>query len=75
MPAMARLHQSHYEDEAAELYEYCADARTIRDLRNRFGSEPWIRTGARPFRLKADLMLFLLDDRYLSLALPENPEF
>ena len=67
------LNQSHYEDHYAELYEYCADARTIRDLRTRFGNGAWL-DGALEEFVDKDLMLFL-DDRYLSLALPENPNF
>jgi ribosomal peptide maturation radical SAM protein 1 len=62
-----------YADEAAELYEYCADARTPRDLVNRFGEEKWIEPALKDF-VEKDLMLFL-DGRYLSLALPENPNF
>jgi len=67
------LRQWHYEDGSAELYEYCADARTIRDIRTRFGGEPWLDAALKEF-VEKDLMLFL-DDRYLSLALPENPNF
>jgi len=68
-----KLHQWHYQDESADLYEYCADARTIRDLRNRFGNEPWLDAALEEFVGK-NLTLFL-DNRYLSLALPENPNF
>lgn len=67
------LHQWQYKDGSADLYEYCADARTIRDLRNRFGNEPWLGPALEEF-VEKNLMLFL-DDRYLSLALPENPNF
>ncbi len=63
----------HYTDESATLYEYCADARPIRDLRNRFGSATWLDAALQEF-VEKDLMLFL-DERYLSLALPENPNF
>jgi ribosomal peptide maturation radical SAM protein 1 len=62
-----------YHDNAAALYEYCAEARTPRDIAARFGKEPWIEETLDDFLLK-NLMLFL-DDRYLSLALPENRNF
>ena len=65
--------QWHYEDGSAAIYEYCADARTLREVRNRFGSEPWVEAALEEF-VRKDLTLFL-DDRYLSLALPENPNF
>jgi hypothetical protein len=62
-----------YSDGAAALYEYCADARTPRDIENHLGSEPWVQAALQDF-LSKDLVLFL-DGRYLSLALPENPNF
>ena len=62
-----------YADARAVLYEYCADARTTRDIAGAFGSEAWVADTLREFVSK-DLMLFL-DDRYLSLALPHNPNF
>ena len=67
------LRQWHYTDGSAALYEYCADARTIRDLHKRFGNEPWVNASLEEF-VQHDLILFL-DGRYLSLALPENPNF
>jgi len=57
----------------AILYEYCAEARTPRDIAARFGAESWIQTALKEF-VEKDLMLHL-DGRYLSLALPENPNF
>lgn len=60
-------------DEPAALYEYCADARTPRDIAARFGNESWIKEALEEF-VKRDLMLHL-DGRYLSLALPENQNF
>jgi ribosomal peptide maturation radical SAM protein 1 len=62
---------STYSDGPAALYEYCADARTPGDLASRFGSEGWIEAALREF-LERELVIFL-DGRYLSLALPENP--
>ena len=62
-----------YSDGPAALYEYCADARTPRDIASNIGTEPWVQAALDDFVGK-DLMLFL-DGRYLSLALPENPDF
>lgn len=60
-----------YKDNAVALYEYCADARTRRDIGERFGDEEWIDQYLTEF-VEKDLILFL-DGRYLSLALPVNP--
>jgi ribosomal peptide maturation radical SAM protein 1 len=60
-------------DQPAALYEYCAEARTPRDIAARFGGEAWIQAALAEF-VEKDLMLHL-DGRYLSLALPENPNF
>jgi len=68
-----RRRQYQYSDEQAALYEYCADARTLKEINNRFGEESWI-SGALEEFTSENLMLFL-DGRYLSLALPENPHF
>jgi ribosomal peptide maturation radical SAM protein 1 len=62
-----------YSDGPAKLYEYCADARTPRDIESVIGSEPWVKRALDDFMSK-DLMLFM-DGRYLSLALPQNPDF
>jgi hypothetical protein len=63
----------HYRDGSAELYEHCADARTPRDIFSRFGNQPWVKIALDEF-VDNYLMLFL-DGRYLSLALPANPNF
>ena len=62
-----------YHDNAAALYEYCAEARTPRDIEANFGNDAWIQEALSDFVSK-DLMLDL-DGRYLSLALPENRYF
>lgn len=62
-----------YSDNPAALYEYCAEARTPRDIASQFGNGAWV-AGALEDFVSKDLMLFL-DGRYLSLALPENPDF
>jgi ribosomal peptide maturation radical SAM protein 1 len=62
-----------FSDERADLYEFCADARSMQQLRRHFGAEPWVEPALAEF-LSLELMLFL-DGRYLSLALPENPDF
>ena len=62
-----------YQDDAAALYEYCAEARTPRDIEATFGNDAWIEEALNDFVSK-DLML-ALDGRYLSLALPENRNF
>ncbi|HEY6352761.1 MAG TPA: RiPP maturation radical SAM C-methyltransferase [Candidatus Angelobacter sp.] len=66
-----RMHK--YSDGPAKLYEYCADARTGKDIAANFGDEPSIQAALDEFVSK-DLMLFL-DGRYLSLALPANRNF
>jgi hypothetical protein len=70
-PAQVQTHQ--YEDGAAALYEYCADARTAKDIANAFGNQPWIQESLDEF-VEKSLMLHL-DGRYLSLALPYNRFF
>jgi ribosomal peptide maturation radical SAM protein 1 len=62
-----------YNGNAAALYEYCADARTKREITASFQDLPWLDDCLDEF-VALDLVLFL-DDRYLSLALPENPNF
>jgi len=62
-----------YSDGPAALYEYCADARTARDIAAAIGNDPWVKQALQDFVAK-DLMVFL-DGRYLSLALPQNPNF
>jgi ribosomal peptide maturation radical SAM protein 1 len=60
-----------YSDDYATLYEYCADARSRKDIAARFEDAPWVEGALEEFVGK-DLMINL-DNRYLSLALPENP--
>jgi len=62
-----------YSDGAAALYEYCADARTPRDIATAMGSDLWVQQALDDFVAK-DLMLSM-DGRYLSLALPHNSNF
>jgi ribosomal peptide maturation radical SAM protein 1 len=68
-----KLRTHSYSDGAAALYEYCADARTPRDIATAMGSEPWVQQALDDFVAK-DLMLSM-DGRYLSLALPQNSNF
>jgi ribosomal peptide maturation radical SAM protein 1 len=60
-----------YADDYATLYEYCADARSRKDIAARFDDAPWVEGALEEF-VEKELMVFL-DNRYLSLALPENP--
>jgi ribosomal peptide maturation radical SAM protein 1 len=61
-----------YDDREAALYELCADARTRAELRGAVdGDDEWLDRVLTEF-LDRDLMV-CLDDRYLALALPENP--
>jgi ribosomal peptide maturation radical SAM protein 1 len=60
-----------YSDDYATLYEYCADARSRKDIATRFEDAPWVEGALEEF-VEKDLMIHL-DNRYLSLALPENP--
>jgi len=61
-----------YDDAAAALYELCADARTADELYAAVPEEPeWVDATLRDF-VDRDLVLHV-DDRYLALALPENP--
>jgi hypothetical protein len=62
-----------YRGQAADLYEYCAEARTPRDIAAQFGDGPEIEAALKDFVSKA--VMLHLDGRYLSLALPENPYF
>lgn len=62
-----------YRERPADLYEYCAEARTPRDIAAQFGDGPWIEDALKDFVSKA--VMLHLDGRYLSLALPENPYF
>jgi ribosomal peptide maturation radical SAM protein 1 len=61
-----------YDDREAALYELCADARTREELRAAVdGDDAWLDRTLAGF-VDRDLML-CLDDRYLALALPDNP--
>jgi hypothetical protein len=57
-------------DERAAVYEYCADAHTRKEIVARFDDAPWIDEVLGEFTDR-ELMIHL-DNRYLSLALPEN---
>jgi ribosomal peptide maturation radical SAM protein 1 len=59
-----------YSDGYAALYEFCMDARTPAMIAARFGEEAWLTPALAEFQ-ERDLMV-LLDDQYLSLALPKN---
>jgi ribosomal peptide maturation radical SAM protein 1 len=59
-----------FSDEPAALYEFCADARTPKEIGARFDGAAWTDDALGDF-LERDLMVHL-DGRYLSLALPEN---
>ena len=62
-----------YSDQYANLYEYCADARSRKDIAATFDDASWLDGALEEFVAK-DLMVHL-DNRYLSLALPENPYY
>jgi uncharacterized protein YozE (UPF0346 family) len=62
-----------YADDYANLYEYCADARSPMEISAKFDDAAWVGPALEEF-VEKDLMVHL-DNRYLSLALPENPYF
>jgi ribosomal peptide maturation radical SAM protein 1 len=62
-----------YSDERAALYEFCADARTRKEIDARFDAAPWLDEALEEFA--AGRLMIALDGRHLSLALPENPNF
>src|SRR5205085_6601004 len=62
-----------YSDATAALYEYCADARSRKELEARFDAADWVGAALDEF-VERDLLIYL-DGRYLSLALPANPNF
>jgi ribosomal peptide maturation radical SAM protein 1 len=64
---------STYMDDYATLYEYCADAHSRKEIAARFDDAPWVEGALAEF-VDKDLMVHL-DNRYLSLALPENPYY
>lgn len=68
-----KLRTYSYADGEAALYEYCADARTPRDIESAFKGASWVQAALEEFVVE-DLMLYM-DGRYLSLALPQNRNF
>ena len=68
-----KLRTYSYADGEAALYEYCADARTPRDIESAFQGVSWVQAAVEEF-IGEDLML-CMDGRYLSLALPQNRNF
>ncbi|HEU4932999.1 MAG TPA: RiPP maturation radical SAM C-methyltransferase [Pyrinomonadaceae bacterium] len=62
-----------YTDDYATLYEFCADAHSRKEIAAKFDDAPWVEGALEEFVSK-DLMVHL-DNRYLSLALPENPYY
>ena len=62
-----------YSDLYATLYEYCADARSRKEISAKFDDASWVDSALEEF-VDQNLMIHL-DNRYLSLALPENPYF
>jgi ribosomal peptide maturation radical SAM protein 1 len=68
-----RVRVQTFSDEPAALYEFCADARTRKEIDARFDGAAWTEEALGDF-LQRDLMVHL-DGRYLSLALPENTYF
>ena len=59
-----------YSDRYAQLYEYCADARSAKEIAAEFDGAAWVDGAIEEF-VERKLMV-QLDNRYLSLALPEN---
>ncbi len=62
-----------YSDSFATLYEYCGDARSGKEIATKFDGAAWVDAALEEF-VDSNLMVYL-DNRYLSLALPENPYF
>ena len=62
-----------YAGNDASLYEYCADARSRKEIQAKFEDAAWIESSLTEF-LERDYMV-QLDGRYLSLALPANQYF
>jgi hypothetical protein len=61
-----------YDGRAAELYERCADAQRTEALREAYrGEDKWLDETLREFVEQG--VMISLDDRYLALALPANP--
>jgi ribosomal peptide maturation radical SAM protein 1 len=66
----SKVRELTYSDERAALYEFCADAHTRKEIAARFDDAAWLDDALGEFTDR-DLMIHL-DNRYLSLALPEN---
>jgi len=62
-----------YSDRQARLYEYCADAHSAKEIAAEFEGASWVDETIEEF-VERKLMVHL-DNRYLSLALPENAYF
>ena len=62
-----------YSDRYAQLYEFCADARSAKEIATEFEDGSWVDAAIEEF-VERKLMVHL-DNRYLSLALPENAYF
>jgi ribosomal peptide maturation radical SAM protein 1 len=62
-----------YSDRHARLYEYCADAHSAKEIAAEFDGASWVDEAIEEF-VERKLMVHL-DNRYLSLALPENAYF
>ena len=62
-----------YSDARARLYEYCADAHSAKEIAAEFDGASWVDEAIEEF-IERKLMVHL-DNRYLSLALPENAYF
>jgi ribosomal peptide maturation radical SAM protein 1 len=57
--------------EEGALYRFCDDARTGQEIRDRFGSQPWVSAALAAFQERDEMVH--LDGKYLSLALPATP--
>jgi uncharacterized protein YozE (UPF0346 family) len=66
-------HVTSYAKNYAQLYEFCADARSAKEIAGEFAGAPWIEAALAEF-VERDFMVHL-DNRYLSIALPENAYF
>jgi ribosomal peptide maturation radical SAM protein 1 len=61
-----------FEDREARLLEICADAKRLREIKEVLADDShWVEDALD--RLQQDGIVLALDDRYLTLALPENP--
>ena len=66
-------HVTTYANNYAQLYEFCADARSAKEIAAEFEGASWIEAALAEF-VERDFMVHL-DNRYLSIALPENAYF